>query len=203
MYVFSVSWYLWQFTCEMFTQTVNLIHSLIFAAYCALHFCHVSVCFYVSCLSVNTVLSVCLLCTDLVVIHQMAPPEHTSDKQAYAHKQPKIFWKKSWGLGTWPSRWPRRRSSQRSSRCTLFTYFCHVNNEKHEKIHWAQTVFDLVRSFLILSYEKLQLYNFKSKSDQPTTSDDMRNKIKSKSLTTNLSIMMTLFHTSFVVSCFD
>ena len=47
----------------MFTQTVNLVHSLIFAAYCALHFCHVSACFYVSCLSVNIVLSVCLLCT--------------------------------------------------------------------------------------------------------------------------------------------
>ena len=36
---------------------------LIFVAYCALHFCHAIACFYVSCLSVNIVLSVCLLCT--------------------------------------------------------------------------------------------------------------------------------------------
>ena len=30
---------------KCFTRTTNLIHSLIFAAYCALHFCHVSACF--------------------------------------------------------------------------------------------------------------------------------------------------------------
>ena len=39
-----VTIYLWSFLFQ--------IHSLVFTSYCALHFCHVSACFYVSCLSV-------------------------------------------------------------------------------------------------------------------------------------------------------